>query len=600
MNLLREKLHWIWKRVLQAYADYRVTVSAVAFFTIYGAVHNFLGIFDYDVREKMLIWKCFDYKAEIYGAMLPLICAAMFTESVLHYALKEKRTKVIRFCALLLAAVIAVFLSVGLSGRLFGESTYIMSVSVSTVSRWMEQCTWGYVLLLLLGTVYFCHRRSGVGFMGYMLHVLINWCAVTGVYFVLHVGIILILSIVDTLFVKSAGGTFATTGIILTTGLYYVPGCIIAMRNMESRIEDTPAKYLIRDVITGMTICALTIVYVYLLKTLLLWEIPSNEIFGIVAGLFCFGMPIWMMDYYYRDDTKYMRFVRRLPYALIPLIPMQSYAIGVRIFEHGMTPDRYMGVLMVIIEIAVLLFWHFGKEKMERVLLVLCLCVVVCFLIPGINSNSLSYRWQRAFLETYYEKLLNQGSLTQTECGRLRGAYKYLKNKPEMASVVERYDIYEESFAAMLADAGIDMKTYTEMQAHQIHCCQMVGSMDVAGYSRFDMLNQDTRYKGTAQDRIPVDFSAFHFYKREDGKEEIVTVDLSDFAKRCMAYEREHPDAGEEEFSAAMKPFQKIMLADSRVLYLNHFKVSYQDGIKDGEAYFEIVNVDISGMLLEK
>ncbi len=103
---------------------------------------------------------------------------------------------------------------------------------------------------------------------------------------------------------------------------------------------------------------------------------------------------------------------------------------------------------------------------------------------------------------------------------------------------MERYDIYEESFAAMLADAGIDMKTYTEMQAHQIHCCQMVGSMDVAGYSRFDMLNQDTRYKGSAD--------------------------------------------------------------DSRVLYLNHFKVSYQDGIKDGEAYFEIVNVDISGMLLEK
>lgn len=39
---------------------------------------------------------------------------------------------------------------------------------------------------------------------------------------------------------------------------------------------------------------------------------------------------------------------------------------------------------------------------------------------------------------------------------------------------------------------------------------------------------------------------------------------------------------------------------DSRALYLNHFKVRYLDGIKDGEAYFEIVNVDISGMLLEK
>lgn len=82
------------------------------------------------------------------------------------------------------------------------------------------------------------------------------------------------------------------------------------------------------------------------------------------------------------------------------------------------------------------------------------------------------------------------------------------------------------------------MKTYTEMQAHQIHCCKMIGSLNVSGNSRFDMLNQDTRYKGSAD--------------------------------------------------------------DNRVLYLNHFKVSYQDGIKDGEAYFEIVNVDISGMLLEK
>ena len=49
-----------------------------------------------------------------------------------------------------------------------------------------------------------------------------------------------------------------------------------------------------------------------------------------------------------------------------------------------------------------------------------------------------------------------------------------------------------------------------------------------------------------------------------------------------------------------MKPYQKITLEDGRVLYLNHFKVSYQDGIKDGEAYFEIESVDISGMLLEK
>ncbi|MCX4340693.1 MAG: hypothetical protein OSJ72_13735 [Lachnospiraceae bacterium] len=70
--------------------------------------------------------------------------------------------------------------------------------------------------------------------------------------------------------------------------------------------------------------------------------------------------------------------------------------------------------------------------------------------------------------------------------------------------------------------------------------------------------------------------------------------------KRCMAYEEEHPDAETEEFTASMKPYQKIVLDDGRVLYLNHFKVRWNDGIKDGKAYFEIGSVEILGMLLEK
>ncbi|MDE6406405.1 MAG: DUF4153 domain-containing protein, partial [Lachnospiraceae bacterium] len=331
MKLFRENLTFAGKRILRLYADYRVVVSVTVLLSVYGALHNFLHIFDYDVRESLPIWRCFSYAENIYVVMLLFICAAMFMESCFSYTQKERKVRAVRLLCFLAAAVTAVLVGFGMS---VDKSAQVFGVSGSLIGRWVEQFAQGYALLLLLGTVYFCHRKSGVGFMEYMLHVLVNWFKATVVYIVLAGGVSLVLTVVDTLFIDDAWGTLATTGTILVTGLYYVPCCIMALCNMESDIDNTSGKFLIRDMLTGMTICALVTVYFYLLKILILWEMPSNEIFGIIAGLFCFGMPIWVMDSYYQDGTKYMRLLQKLPYTLIPAIPMQIYAMGVRIYEH--------------------------------------------------------------------------------------------------------------------------------------------------------------------------------------------------------------------------------------------------------------------------
>lgn len=597
MKTLREKLLLLWKRILQSYADYRVTVCAVALLAVYEAVYNFLYIFDYEVRYEMLLWKWFGFNhaSDIALFLLLFICAAIFTESCRPYTYKEKKADIIRITCFVAGGLIAGII-VGI--RIFNEAE-TFHVFNGVVSRWLEQFSAGYALLLLLGTVYFCHKKSGVGFIQYMLHVLVNWCVATAVFFVLTIGVSLVLSVVDTLFVESYG-TLGDAALILIMGLYYVPGCIMALRNTDSNIETPLAKLLIRYVLTGMTICALLIVYVYLLKNLILWEMPSNEVFGIITGIFCFGMPIWVMDYYYRDETKYMRLLQKLPYALIPLIPVQGYAMCVRIFEHGMTPSRYMGMAVVVFEIAVLVIWRFRKENMENVLVLSGVCVMIVFLVPTINMNSLSDRWQRVFLETCYNKLLTQGELTQRERQRLEGAYDYLKDKPEMATVVEQCNIYEESFASKLEESGADMVEYTQTKSHHIWCYQMVDSLDVDGYSRLYVLNENAAYHASEEEKLPVDFSAFRFCKGEDGAGGIVIADLDDFVKRCMAFEKEHPDAWEPDFSEAMKPHNQITLGDGSVLYLNDFSVRYEDGIKDGEAYFEIESVDVAGILLEK
>ena len=349
-----------------------------------------------------------------------------------------------------------------------------------------------------------------------------------------------------------------------------------------------------------MTICALAIVYIYLLKILIMREIPSNEIFRIVTGLFCIGMPIWILDYFYRDDTKFMLFLQKLPYGLIPLIPVQTYAICVRIYHNGMTPGRYIGVSMIIFEVIMLFVWHSWKEKLERVLLILGAGIIIAIFIPGLNMFSVSNRWQRAFLETYYNKVLSQGELTQEEYERLEGAYKYLKWEPQMKELVEQFDIYDADFAAQLVTSGVEGESLTQTQRHNIHCCQMVGNLDINGYSEFAMLNQDEMYDERGEGKLPVDFSAFRFYKRGSEEQELVVVDLSEFADRCIEYENEHSDAGQTEFGEAMKPYAEIVIDSDTVLYLNHFQINYRDGIENGEEYFEVTSANISGMLLSR
>ena len=592
MKYLKDKLALFFNKIKQSCFDYRVTVVSVAVVTVFETVCYILDdIIPYD--ESLIRMFLRHEWGNVSKFLILFILATMFTESIFSYEKKEQRIKVIRILCFVLSAVIsAVFVAV----------QEITSSVSDIIGVWAGRCYIVCILLLILGIIYFSHRRSGVGFIEYMMHVGVNFCVVTAVYIVLYIGVVLVLTILELLFFSAA--PLNGCCLILLTGFYYVPACIAALGNMDRSIDDEISRVLMTKVLTGMTVCAMVIVYAYLLKILVTWEMPSNEIFGIVSGLFCIGMFIWVIDYYYRDDTKYALFVQRLPYGMIPMIPVQAYAMCVRIYNYGMTTGRYIGMLFIVFEIIMLFIWRFRRDKIENVILVLCICVVVAGCIPGVNMFSVSNRWQRLTLVSVYDKAASGQEITQKEYDRMEGAYKYLRWQTGMEDIVEKYDIYAEDFVQMLSISDLNTTNLTNLKSHYIHCCQLVGELDVDDYSRFDMINQDPLYENshykTETGESAVDFSAFRFYRRSDAKEEIFEVDISDFADKCFAYKEEHPDAAQEEVSDAMRPYQQIVIDDETVLYLNHFEVRYDDGVKDGEEYFKWTTVNISGMLLSR
>lgn len=611
MKFIREKLSVFLHKIMQSCLDHRVTMVSVAVATLYGVAWTILDDIVRDADSAMR--RFLDCGSDVFRFFVLFILAVMFTECVLSYEKKEKHIRIVRIFSFILSAVISVAFVimqniVAISHDI--QNAYNTNQSGNASGVWTE----GYILqewamryyvacilLLLLGILFFSHRKSSVGFIEYMMHVSVNFCIVTAIYIILCIGVVLVLAVLEALLLNDAGILVAIS-LILLTGLYYVPSCIMSLDNMDNNIDDRIGRVLTRYVLTGMTICAMVIVYVYLLKILVTWEVPSNEIFGIVAGLFFIGMVIWVLDYYYRDDTKYTVFLQRVPYGMIPMIPVQTYALCVRIYNNGMTTTRYEGILLIIFEVVILLIWRFRREKMEGIVAVLCLLVIVAVCLPFINMYSISNRWQTAFLVSGYDKVVSGQKITQKEYDRMTGAHKYLRWQTETENVTKQYNINSDDFVRMLVISDIDTENLTSLESHYLHCCQLVNMLDVGEYSRLDMVNQDPQYKasdfGSEGVGLGIDFTAFRFYRRGDAEDEVFEVDISDFADKCFAYEDEHPDATQEEISEAMRPYQKIVIDDSTVLYLNHFELRYTDGVKNGEEYFDWSTVNISGMLL--
>lgn len=601
MMIWEKTIKSFYAKIRASFQDYRVTLVGIVLTTLYTAILIALTN-EYEVTV-------FDGPVfmAVSRALLYFCFGAVFAETVLT---ERKKGKV---CALIAAAVIALPAAFGTD---LDADMQIVHISGDVLAELTERFLYGYLLLLVIGTVYCSYKKSGIGFSEYALKVFSNLMKTCIVFWLLSFGVLFIIGIIDTLLLDSYSDLEICCEILII-GFYLAPMCIIAIRDMGNE-PGAFLKTIVKYILMVLSACGMAIVYLYLIKIVILWEIPSNEVFSIVSALFCLGMPVWLMFAYYDDNARYFKMFSKLPYLFVPLICLQLYSMIVRIGQYGVTPGRYMGMALILFEIGALLIWRFLKEKRETMLLFLGALIVIAVFVPGINMYRVSNFCQQSFLKKYYQAVLDGKEISSLEYERLEGSYKYLKYQAQTKDIVTEYDIYEKDFMQML-DVQPEIDPHlTSYDTHSIHCCQLVGTLDVEDYQTMDMLNQADCYSEKTDEPIevfypnengekevifygsgiPIDFSAFQFVKRATG--ETIMVDISEFAWKCMLYELEHPDADSTEISDMMRNDNCIQIDDNTVLYLNHFQIRYSEGIQYGEPYFEWYKPTISGMLLTK
>ena len=240
MNFIREKCAFLYQKIKQSCSDYRVTVIATELLTLYAVIDEIWNDLDLEYTSHVTEFLFGDWALAAF--LMLFILAAMLAESLLPYEKKQRNVSIARILGFVLGAAPAAVLVWGLRLK---ESEQFFHLSGDIIAGWCERFVVGYVVLLMIAIVYVCHRKSGVGFIEYILHVLVNYAITTVIYFVLLFGVILIIFIVDSLFLSGYSSLYGY-GAILVTGVYYAPACIMALNDLSNEINDRISIIMIK------------------------------------------------------------------------------------------------------------------------------------------------------------------------------------------------------------------------------------------------------------------------------------------------------------------------------------------------------------------
>ena len=303
-----------------------------------------------------------------------------------------------------------------------------------------------YLGILFLSSIYMIHKKSKLKIEKYILEITKNIFANGIIYIILNIGISIILGIIIQLFLNDTAGEIFSYFQIFLFGVYFVPSMLQAIVSVKDKETNKFVKSVIIYVLLPLIMVTMVIIYVYIAKIFIFNEIPSNTIYRIIATLFIFAFPIWILASNFETENKIIGKVTKImPIAFIPFILLEIYSIGTRIGEFGITPVRYFGIVYIIIQVIVLILNIYkNKEKLQYALIVTGVILIFTNVLPFTNYANVSKTNQSNILKKGFpeDKLFEE--LSEEEKDKIKGAYRYLRNQYDKEKYIPKYILEQE------------------------------------------------------------------------------------------------------------------------------------------------------------
>ncbi|WP_029233379.1 DUF4153 domain-containing protein [Butyrivibrio sp. VCB2006] len=433
-------------------------------------------------------------------------------------------------------------------------------------------------------SVFFFYKRSKDTFEKYASKAFCGLMKAELVYGIIAVGTLMILFAFDSLIYDLDKFDVIIRWQMILLGLVQYPCVLMGLRKSDKDISKFE-KSVLAYVFTALLAIAFGIIYVYILKIVIRWTFPSNQVFSILTWLFVFGFAIWTMAQGCEEE-KFVRAYRLMPLFFIPFIILQIMCLAMRVSEYGFTPSRYYGMALIIFEIIYFAIYIYklrsNKDIMAYVVLVAIAGVFFMLICPGTNVSSTITRSQKAKIE----KFLREGdSLPSDERAKAYEAYNEIYFDGGL--VGEKYidkNLSDEQIELMKKANAIDEKhtDYAKVERKVYH-------FDVTSYSdlryvqcAYEIEDEDEENAENTVSKEPeyLDLSKLEVSDFEDGYT-IGIVDLSKLAKLVISNEENDVDGDAKK--AVLE--NKLPMSDFGFLQITYFKVRYDSDNSDNVEY---------------
>lgn len=428
----------------------------------------------------------------------------------------EKHMVIKKAVGIGIMAIISVVLVSIMSRMKFG----VIEIQFPNYVTENRQLSWSfmYFVVIVLSVLYNRYKESGHSAEEYFVGVFTGIIKLLFSWGLLALGVLLLSLVFDEL-ITSIEGAGAIVPQILIIGLYVVPYAMMDVTEIKDAVEKF-FENLIKYVLLILTIIGAVIIYLYIIKTIIT-GIPSNEIFGITSALFFVAIPVGFACTAFEKNTFLQKIAYLLPYVYAPFIVLQVYAIYVRIAEYGLTPSRYMGIVLIVLEVLYTVVYALFRKHIDKLLpamMVITACVTV---IPGINICDASDASQ---LKVIREFIKNGVPEADEDCFRLKGAYDFLRRE-------YGNDYFDKMLSVNQLNTLSELSVDSEDTWNQCKECYILTDLDYISVAEYEYVSEFDCYYYQSSENGAVDTENIMLHVNDM---EFGPYDLSDLLDNCL------------------------------------------------------------------
>ncbi len=494
------------------------------------------------------------------------------------YNLKDKKN------VILYAVLGIVSVAIGFAFSFFEDIGFEV-IEDSFLYEFIPKITICYAVAAFCFTIYFFYKTNEDTTEGYMAKAFCGLMKAELVYMIISLGVLLIIGIFNALIFNTGEWEVIERVEALVVGLVEYPCVLVGLSKSKEQISKF-GKIVLSYVFTGLLAVAILIIYAYIIKIIVTFTLPSNEVFGILTALFVGGVIIWTMAQGCCDEQM-KKPLSIMPFLFMPFIILQVICIFMRVIDYGLTPSRYMGIAMIIFELIYfgLYIYKFIKKKdlIYNVLFVVIAAAILILIFPVINMESAITLSQKGKIEKY---LANKEDAPDYVMQDAYEAYRTIKNDGGLAG--SRYidkHLNEEDIAVLKEYSGQSDYGYQDSDYFYISAQNANSRFDIKGHEELYRVN-------TYVSRNYDDPDLYDGLKKvplydSDG-EEVAVVDFSELASKMMEIDKAEGDEFNDVISDGVK------LSGGGILYITYMNI---DG--DYSRPDEIESIDIEGFLVK-